>query len=470
VKTNRREFLRTAGWASLALLGLPRGARGGSEHVLPDPDRLLALAPGFSYRVIARTGEPMSDGLIMPGSPDGTGVFRGPNGRLILVRNHEQGAYPRGTSPYGGEAFERLDRIDLDRVFDPGTGRRPMLGGTTTLVYDPASGAVEASWLSLAGTLRNCAGGVTPWGSWLTCEEYPGNAGGELGRDHGFVFEVPASAEPSLTKAVPLTAMGRFNHEAAAVDPASGAVYLTEDRADSLFYRFLPEVPGQLARGGKLQALRLREAPDDTRSWKDSPRFPVGRALAVDWVTLDGVEAPLDDLRARGHKEKGAAWFGRGEGIWASSQGIFFTATMGDARPDLPLRAERARRPDRRVHAPRHARGLPRVRRERLAVLPGQHHRRALGRPVRVRGRLRGQRRSDSHPPQRRDHRHRPQPVQRLRAHRRVLRARRQDAVRERAEPGHHLRDHRPVPRLRLSARRSTRSPRRCDRIRACTS
>ncbi len=330
MKTNRREFLRTAGWASLALLGLPRRARATNE-LRPDPDRLLALAPGFSYRVLSRTGDPMSDGLLTPGGPDGTGAFRGPNGRLILVRNHEQGAYPRGASPYGGDDFERLDHIALDRVFDPGTGRRPMLGGTTTLVYDPAQGVLEASWLSLAGTIRNCAGGVTPWGSWLTCEEYPGNAGGELGRDHGWVFEVPASAEPSLTKAVPLAAMGRFNHEAAAVDPASGAVYLTEDRGDSLFYRFLPETPGKLERGGKLQALRLREAPADTRNWKDSPRFPAGRAFAADWVTLDGVDAPLDDLRLRGHKEKRAALFARGEGIWASSSGVFFTATMGGA-------------------------------------------------------------------------------------------------------------------------------------------
>ena len=96
MKTNRRDFLRTAGWASLALLGLPRRARS-KETLVPDPDQLLALAPGFSYRVIARTGEEMSDGLIMPGGPDGTGVFPGPNGRLILVRNHEQGAAPRGT-------------------------------------------------------------------------------------------------------------------------------------------------------------------------------------------------------------------------------------------------------------------------------------------------------------------------------------------------------------------------------------
>ncbi|MEX2207034.1 MAG: alkaline phosphatase PhoX [Myxococcota bacterium] len=327
MKTNRRDFLRTAGWASLALLGLPRRARS-NERLVPDPDRRLALAPGFSYRVIARTGEEMSDGLIMPGGPDGTGVFRGPNGRLILVRNHEQGAMPRGTSAYGPN-FERIDRVALDRLYDVGAGRAPMLGGTTTLLYDPALGVVEASWLSLGGTLRNCAGGVTPWGSWLSCEEYPGNAGGPLAKNHGFVFEVPATAEPALAPARPLEAMGRMNHEAAVVDPASGAVYLTEDRADSLFYRFIPEVPGDLRRGGKLQALRLREGPVDTRNWKDSPRFDTSKSYAVDWVTLDGVDAPADDLRVRGHEQKRATLFGRGEGIWASNAGVFFTATMG---------------------------------------------------------------------------------------------------------------------------------------------
>jgi secreted PhoX family phosphatase len=120
-----------------------------------------------------------------------------------------------------------------------------------------------------------------------------------------------------------------MNHEAAAVDPASGIVYLTEDRATSLFYRFLPEIPGALERGGKLQALRLREGVSDTRNRKDGPRFPASRAFAVDWVTLDGVDAPADDLRTRGHVEKSAALFQRGEGIWVSNAGIFFSCTTG---------------------------------------------------------------------------------------------------------------------------------------------
>ena len=329
MKTNRREFLRTASWASLALLGLPRLARSG-EELVPDPDRLIALAPGFSYRVIARTGDEMSDGLLMPGSPDGSGAFRGPNGRVILVRNHELVQDHRKMSAFGAER-ERLGRVALERLYDVGPGGVPQLGGTTTLLYDPATGAVEKSWLSLGGTIRNCAGGPTPWSSWLSCEEFTGRAGGALARDHGYVFEVPATAEPELAVARPLLALGRMNHEAAMVDPASGIVYLTEDRGASLFYRFIPEVPGKLELGGKLQALRLREGPSDTRNRKQGPKFPRSKPFAVDWVTLDGVDAPQDDLRIRGHEQKRAAMFARGEGLSVSASGIFFSCTTGGA-------------------------------------------------------------------------------------------------------------------------------------------
>ena len=126
------------------------------------------------------------------------------------------------------------------------------------------------SWVSLGGTHFNCAGGSTPWGSWITCEETvngpdvgpdflgQGGPAGALTQPHGYIFEVDPQNE-GLSEPVPLTAMGRFEHEAAAVDPSTGIVYLTEDRHQSLLYRFIPNVPGKLREGGRLQALAIPE-------------------------------------------------------------------------------------------------------------------------------------------------------------------------------------------------------------------
>jgi secreted PhoX family phosphatase len=196
------------------------------------------------------------------------------------------------------------------------------------LVLDAQTLAVEREYRSLAGTIRNCAGGVTPWGSWLTCEESVDKADGRINRDHGWVFEVPADAG-GLVDPVPLKAMGRFNHEAAAVDPATGIVYLTEDRNDSLLYRFIPAVRGRLAEGGKLQALVLDGTAPDTRNW-DRPIMNPRSWQDVRWVDLDEVEAPEDDLRLRGAAQ-GAALFARGEGIWMGEGELYFCCTSGGA-------------------------------------------------------------------------------------------------------------------------------------------
>ena len=216
----------------------------------------------------------------------------------------------------------------------------PKLGGTTTLIWDMSRQRVVRSHLSLAGTCGNCAGGPTPWGSWLTCEETIEKAAPLVGRAHGWVFEVPADATGPVDP-VPLTAMGRFVHEAAAVDPATGIVYLTEDRPDSLFYRFLPEMPGKLARGGRLQALGLVDDRErDLRNWPaDGGRFtgegralPVGGSVAVRWIDMDGVESPDGDLKERGFA-KGALRFARGEGLavgrGARGTEIYISCTMG---------------------------------------------------------------------------------------------------------------------------------------------
>jgi secreted PhoX family phosphatase len=139
---------------------------------------------------------------------------------------------------------------------------------------------------------------------------------------------VPATEYARLADPVPLKAMGRFNHEAVAVDPASGAVYETEDAHDGLLYRFLPHVQGQLAEGGRLQALVVRDrASLDTRNWEEITVAP-GDSLDVEWIDLDNVESPDDDLRYRGF-EAGAARFARGEGMWFGNDSIYFACTNG---------------------------------------------------------------------------------------------------------------------------------------------
>ena len=195
------------------------------------------------------------------------------------------------------------------------------------MIYDLKSGRVDKQWLSLSGTIRNCAGGITPWGSWLTCEENTTRAGATAGKDHGYVFEVPSS-HMGLVTPVPLKAMGRFNHEAACVDPRSGIVYLTEDRDDSLLYRFLPDAKGELAKGGRLEALAL-DGVADSRNW-NGIAVERGKALRGTWISLDNPEAPDDDLRKRG-AAKGATLFARGEGIWWGRDELYFACTDGGA-------------------------------------------------------------------------------------------------------------------------------------------
>ena len=307
--------------------------------LLPDPHRVIDLPKGFSYRVLSRTGDKMDDGLIVPGYPDGMGAFQGENGRVVLVRNHELESKGKGDrsdafrrlGPYG-RLNEDFAKVDRDLLYDAGAeGVYPSLGGTSTLVYDPNSGRVEQEFLSLAGTERNCAGGVTPWGTWLTCEESNATPNGEYLEDHGYAFEVKPTMKAKLQKATAFKDMGRFRREAVAVDPKSGIVYQTEDMGDGLFYRFIPNEPGQLARGGKVQALALADRDGaDTRNWSDSkgPKMPEGSEVAVRWIDMDDIRSPKDDLRMRGHA-KGGAVFARGEGIWYGDGALYFACTNG---------------------------------------------------------------------------------------------------------------------------------------------
>ena len=280
-----------------------------------DPEGLLDLPVGFTYRVLSSLGDAMTDGAVVPDKADGMGCFDLGDGRLALVRNHEL-----VSTDDGGGAFA-LGFGAKDGVFVP--------GGTTHVVLDRDSLKVSDQYRSLGGTIRNCSGGITPWGSWLTCEESvtgPGQKYGEgLDKNHGWVFEVPA-AQTGLAEPVPLVAMGRFNHEAACVDPATGYVYLTEDREDSVLYRFMPSEPGKLSRGGRLQAMKV-EGLTDLRNWTDTS-VTVGTVGRVSWVDLEGVEAPEDDLRYQA-AAKGASLIARGEGIHMGEGEAFICSTSG---------------------------------------------------------------------------------------------------------------------------------------------
>lgn len=340
---SRRDFVKISAMATLGFMGLSRWiqtpahasspAGAGYGPLVKDPKGILNLPKGFSYRIISKKGDKMDDGLLLPGAPDGMAAFAGKNGRVIVVRNHENSP-DRFENGAFGEKNELLDKISANRFYDYGNRKTPSLGGTSTFVYDPKSGMIETQFLSLAGTARNCAGGPTPWNSWLTCEETTFKVGayeGNAEKDHGFVFEVPASDKVSLADPLPIKAMGRFNHEAVAVDPRTGIVYLTEDRGDSLIYRFIPNTPGRLLNGGKLQALAIAEQKSfDTRNWESltTAKFPLRQAKAVEWIDIENVESPEDDLRYQGFNN-GAAVFARGEGMWWGKNEVYFACTNG---------------------------------------------------------------------------------------------------------------------------------------------
>lgn len=280
---------------------------------------LLALPPGFEYNVIGKSGSIMSDTRATPAAHDGMAAFKVRN-ELRLIRNHE---INNGSKPKIGSAIG-------PNPYDESAG-----GGTTTLIIDNNTRLVRKDFASLSGTLVNCAGGPTPWGSWISCEETTlgptireGGEGGFL-KPHGYCFEVFASADAPQTPQ-PLKAMGRFAHEAAAVDKKSGVLYLTEDRTPSGFYRFLPKRNKRLAEGGELQMLAIKDKPNYETGKAQKP----GLALETTWVKIDDPDPPEADVDDgavyKQGAQKGAAAFMRLEGCFpAEGGGAYFVSTSG---------------------------------------------------------------------------------------------------------------------------------------------
>ncbi len=255
----------------------------GYGELVPDPAKIVDLPAGFTYTVVSRAGvDTLPTGEKLPGAPDGTFAFPGKkNNHSILVRNHE-------LSPGAANPVPHLPGLE----YDPGAA-----GGTTTVVLD--GDKLISQVASLAGTVRNCAGGNTPWGTWLSCEEteLTPATNARLTKNHGYVFEVDPYGRLHDTEAVPLKALGRYPHEAIAVDPKTGILYLTEDAGSpyGLLYRFLPAKPlggpGSLRAGGKLQALKAAGASDL------SVFTELGTTLAVTWVDVPDPDATTTSVR-----------------------------------------------------------------------------------------------------------------------------------------------------------------------------
>ena len=288
----------------------------------------LWLPEDFNYAVIQRQGEPMSDGNLVPGIFDGMAAYPGKRGTIVLIRNHENRRQAGEIPVIVPEALR----------YDPTPSYN---AGNTKVVIDtgPRKGTFDVldTFAVLGGTDTNCAGGRTPWDSWITCEEVVNRS--SAGIKHGYVFDIP-SGTTGPVKAEPIIGAGRFVHEASLF--FGGALYQTEDRtksasnpAGAAFYRYIPNPPygakSPLSKTtGVLQALKIKDEPLADMDLNRVPLDP----MPVEWVTIDSPDHDDDTdngpLATRNQaRAKGATAFNRLEGMWVGGKKVYFDVTNG---------------------------------------------------------------------------------------------------------------------------------------------